>query len=120
MIIDDEKALVRLVERVLGTHHEVVGLSDARRALAVLATGEHFDAILCDLMMPEMSGMELYAELEKAHPAVLPRMVFLTGGAFTPGAGDFLERVPNRTIEKPFNPRTLRAVVGELMANAAL
>ena len=54
MIIDDESALVRLVERVLGTHHEVVGFSGARRALAVLATGEHFDAILCDLMMPEI------------------------------------------------------------------
>ena len=67
--------------------------------------------VLCDLMMPGLSGMELHERLARSAPEVARRMVFLTGGAFTDGAREFLARVPNPRIEKPFEPSALREAV---------
>ncbi len=67
-------------------------------------------------MMPDMTGMELHARLRDIAPALADRTVFLTGGAFTPSARDFLARVPNARIEKPFEPDQLRALVARVLA----
>jgi CheY-like chemotaxis protein len=64
-------------------------------------------------MMPEVSGMELYERVEQARPGVLPRIVFMTGGAFTPAASDFLARIDNLHLVKPFDVKELRALVAE-------
>jgi CheY-like chemotaxis protein len=77
-----------------------------------------YDVILCDLMMPEMTGMELHAQLETTQPERAARMVFVTGGAYTPAAMSFLERVPNPRLEKPFDPENLRTQVREWVAKA--
>jgi signal transduction histidine kinase len=118
MVIDDEPALCQLVRRLLGGEHEVVIQPKARQALQQLETDRAFDMILCDLMMPDMTGMDFHAELSKAHPELLQRLVFLTGGAFTSHAARFLDRVPNRRLEKPFDPAALRSAVAKLMAAA--
>ena len=57
--------------------------------------------------------MELYAQLETAVPERARRMVFITGGAYTPAARAFLERVRNPRVEKPFDPEKLREQVRE-------
>jgi CheY-like chemotaxis protein len=88
----------------------------AREALERISAGERFDAILCDLMMPEMSGMRLFDEIGRIEPALAERMVFLTGGAFTPSAREFLERVANARLEKPFQPAALRALLSDMLA----
>jgi len=66
-------------------------------------------------MMPDMTGMDLHAELLRTHPEVAQRMVFLSGGAFTDVARDFLRRVSNPQVEKPFDPKELRELVGRLL-----
>jgi len=76
--------------------------------------GERFDVILCDLMMPELTGMDLHAELEKLAPDQAARMVFVSGGAFTPRARDFLDRVPNARVEKPIDFQNLRVLLRNL------
>jgi CheY-like chemotaxis protein len=86
-------------------------LTSPSEALERLLDGEWFDAILCDVMMPEMSGIELYQELQKTLPHYVERVVFVTGGAFTPNARAFLDRVPNERMEKPVNTLDLRALV---------
>ncbi|HEY2733728.1 MAG TPA: response regulator, partial [Polyangiales bacterium] len=93
LVIDDEPAIVELVTRVLREDHEAVGVVGARKALAWLERDAAFDVILCDLMMPDMSGPELYQELERSAPHLLERFVFLSGGAFTDTARRFLVRV---------------------------
>ncbi|MBX3187082.1 MAG: response regulator [Labilithrix sp.] len=116
LVIDDEPLLAQAIARMLTREqHEVVTLQNARRALERLVAGERFDVILCDLMMPEMSGMEFHAELERALPELLDRLVFMTGGAFTPAAREFLDRVPTPRLEKPFNPTNLHLVVQSLL-----
>jgi CheY-like chemotaxis protein len=112
-VIDDEAPVGVAVLRLLSREHEVECLLRADEALRRITGGERFDVILCDLLMPVMTGMELHAELVRAAPDQARRMVFLTGGAFTPPARAFLDKVPNSRLEKPFEPQTLRALVNE-------
>lgn len=118
LVIDDEPGIVRAVSRILSREHEVVELSDAREALRRLLAGDRFDLILCDLMMPFMTGMELHRALEESLPAVAKQMVFLCGGAFTQRARAFLDAVPNTRIDKPFNSSKLRRAVHEELHGA--
>ena len=103
--------VVASLRRILALDHEVFTATTGREALARLDTVGHVDVILCDMMMPEMSGIDLYAELQRRSPEQAARVVFLTGGAFTPGARAFLDRVPNPRFEKPFDVQNLRALV---------
>ncbi|MDB4884199.1 MAG: hypothetical protein JWL95_2965 [Gemmatimonadetes bacterium] len=111
LVVDDDEFVVRILKRVLAEDHDVVALDGAREALALCAGGEQFDLILCDLMMPSMTGMELYLELERVAPDQAKRMIFVTGGAFTEKARRFLAETANEHIEKPFHAANLRAVV---------
>ncbi|MBI5482179.1 MAG: GAF domain-containing protein [Deltaproteobacteria bacterium] len=111
LVLDDEPSVGAAIRRSLACDHEVVVLTDGRQALARLEAGETFDAIICDLMMPEMTGMEFHAALCQRRPDLVPRVILLTAGAFTPGAREFLERATNPRIEKPFDADELRALV---------
>jgi signal transduction histidine kinase len=113
LIIDDEVAFARALARILAGEHDVELSASAGDALARLRAGETFDVIVCDLMMPQMTGMDLHAELARLSPELAARVVFVTGGAFTEDARVFLSAVPNRRIEKPFGARELRAVIAE-------
>ncbi len=116
LVVDDEPLVGRAVARILAAEHDVVTRTSARDALPDLLGGPGFDLVLCDLMMPEMTGMDLHARLAREAPGVAARLVFLTGGAFTPAARDFLDRVPNARLEKPFEPQALRDVVAGALA----
>ena len=65
------------------------------------------------MMMPVMTGMEFYDKLLASRRELAERIVFLTGGAFTVRAREFLDRIPNTRIEKPFDARNLRALVND-------
>jgi len=116
LVIDDDAAVGLTVERVLRAHDTHV-VQSGRDGLALLAAGNPFDVVLCDLMMPEMSGMEFYEELERSAPAYVMRVIFLTGGAFTPAAREFLDRVPNERVDKPFEAKALRALVARFIGD---
>jgi hypothetical protein len=66
-------------------------------------------------MMPISSGVELHAELLRTLPDQAASMIFLTGGAFTPGARSFLDGIPNARLEKPFESKTLIDLVDARM-----
>ncbi|CAN5793667.1 hypothetical protein BH11GEM2_BH11GEM2_39000 [soil metagenome] len=111
LIVDDEALVANVIQRVLAKDHDVVTVIVAREALAMCASGEKFDLILCDLMMPEMTGMDLYRELIVVAPDQANKMIFLTGGAFTARAQAFLTEPNKEYIEKPFDAANLRAIV---------
>ncbi|HEU4578415.1 MAG TPA: response regulator [Polyangiaceae bacterium] len=101
LIIDDEPRVLSVLSRMLGGTHDVVAVGGAQEALEQLGRGQRFDVIVCDLLMPEMSGIELYHVLEQQAPQLAQRMIFLSGGANTSMAGEFLSTVPNQALEKP-------------------
>jgi PAS domain S-box-containing protein len=111
LVIDDEPMITTVVRRVLKSHHDVVIEHAAAAALARISAGERFDAILCDLMMPEVNGMDVHDELARIAPEQLARTTFMTGGAFTERARQFVDRLGDRVIAKPFLPADLIAAV---------
>jgi signal transduction histidine kinase/ActR/RegA family two-component response regulator len=116
LVIDDEPLVGRAMVRALGNHYQAVISTSAADGLRRLEAGEPFDAIVCDLMMPQMTGIELQARISARMPALAARMVFVTGGAFTEAATEFLRATPNGWIEKPFDPRRLREAVERAIA----
>ena len=116
LVVDDEPLVGRAVARMLAPLHDVVTCTSARAALHLLERDTRFDVLLCDLMMPGMTGMQLHAELTARDPALARRMVFLTGGAFTDAGREFLDRVENGRVEKPFERGALREAVFRAMS----
>jgi two-component system cell cycle sensor histidine kinase/response regulator CckA len=114
LIVDDELAVASMLSRVLAEEHDVEVRTDGHEALQLLLGEQQFDMVMCDLLMPGMSGMDLYKELQARRPGMEQRMVFMTGGAFTPRASEFLSRVDNPRIEKPFDLHSVRRLVREL------
>ncbi len=110
LLVDDDPLVLTAVKRIL-RGHDVSSIQDSREALSLLQADGGFDLILCDLMMPNFSGIELYEVLKKTAPHLLSRIVFLTGGAFTPQSREFLDRLQSPYIEKPFDPDALLALV---------
>jgi signal transduction histidine kinase len=115
LVVDDEPLVARAIERILGREHEVAVETTSARALARLEAGERFDLVLCDVMMPQLSGPEFHARLRRFAPEQAARVVFVTGGAFAPGAARYLEEAGCRVLEKPFEADAVRALVRELV-----
>lgn len=97
------------------SEHDVTTMGSAREALAKIEQGERYDVILTDVMMPEVSGMDMRDMVERIAPEQVDKMVFMTGGAFTNKAREFFDRVANPTIEKPFDKAALFAVIDALL-----
>jgi PAS domain S-box-containing protein len=116
LVIDDEAMITNAVSRLLRSEHDVVAVHSVASAMELFQSGEVFDVVLCDLMMPQVTGLDLHASLLELDPRQAARMVFMTGGAFTPKARAFLDSAPNQRIEKPFDAQGLRALVNGLVA----
>jgi signal transduction histidine kinase len=114
LLVDDEPALARAMQRRLAKHHTVTTLTSGVEALSSIANGERYDAIVLDVMMPEISGMEVYERLRTSAPEQVARVIFVTGGAFSARAREFLDRVPNPRLEKPVDTNTLLALIDGL------
>lgn len=117
LIVDDEELVARAVARLLAGDRVEVARS-GRDALALGPLGR-FDVVVCDLMMPEMTGIELYRRAIAEAPALANRFVFLTGGVFTADARAFLDEPGRRWLAKPVERATLVAAVTAVTAATA-
>ena len=113
LIIDDEPFIGRSLARLL-CPAEVCVVGSAAEALDMCRQRD-FSVILCDVMMPEMDGIAFHEALSLERPELAHRVVFMTGGAFTERAKNFLEAVPNPSLPKPFG----HAQLSEAMARIA-
>lgn len=110
LVVDDEPGVLNAVRRLLSPDYDVAGVTSGTLALDRLRA-ESFGAILCDLLMPDMTGMELFARVAAENPEQAGRMLFITGGAFTAASRAFAETHADRLLEKPFDGEQLRARV---------
>jgi CheY-like chemotaxis protein len=113
LVVDDEPMVSTALRRVLVEDHDVVEVNRAQEALARIEAGERFDVIISDLMMPAMTGMDLYDALLKSVPDQAAKIIFLSGGTFTARARTFLATVTNLRIEKPFDAALLCDIVNQ-------
>jgi signal transduction histidine kinase len=120
LIVDDDPLVLATLTRMVGRGSTVVPVTTALAALEVLEHDQAFDAILCDLMMPEMTGMEFKGWLSSTLPELASRMVFMTGGPFAPEARQFLQQSSAPCLEKPFTPDALRAALVAVVEGASV
>jgi DNA-binding NtrC family response regulator len=117
LVIDDEAAVGRTIQRLLGEQYEVVVLTAGREAIELLVGKKaEFDLVLCDLTMPDVTGMEVYTRCVQARADIGQRFVFMTGGTFSPRAREFLDQISNECLDKPFDLQTVRNLVRNRVA----
>ena len=116
LIVDDEVPLVRAYRRSLGQFHDVVVAYNGEEALAILENDQHFDVILCDLMMPFIDGVELYESAIKLEPSLEQRFVFCTGGATSARAHQFIANHGIHLLEKPVDFMTLSQAILQVIS----
>ena len=112
LVIDDEPLIGEAVAALLSHAHHPTFALGGEEGLERALEGE-FDVVLCDLTMPYVSGMDLFARLREVRPALAARTVFMTGGATIPRVAEFLARVENPRIDKPFRVAALLRVLEE-------
>jgi signal transduction histidine kinase/CheY-like chemotaxis protein len=110
LVVDDDARVLRFMQRTLAGH-EVTVAANGRQAIEALERPGRFDLVLCDLMMPDIPGAEVYERIRRSHPELVERFVLVTGGAFSDEAEAFLARFPGRVVRKPFCEQELRALV---------
>jgi len=111
LVIDDDLGMVRAYRRMFRSHDATV-TSSGTEALEILRTDEDFDVILCDMMMPEVDGPQFFDMLRMRSPHLVERIVFCTGGAFSPRARAFINRIDNEVLEKPLMPSDFSRLLG--------
>jgi CheY-like chemotaxis protein len=113
LVVDDDATVLSSTALLLEDDNEVEIMTNARAALRRLQAGERFDVVLCDVMMPDMTGMEFHARLSEVLPELAEQVIFITGGAVTRTARDFLAQVPNARLDKPFDVQELLALIAD-------
>ena len=117
LIVDDEPRVGEMIARLM-TAHEITTVTSGEAALATLALDDQFDAILCDLIMPGMSGLELADAVAERHQGVRARMVFLASYPSTPATRQFLTSSEARWLTKPVRYAQLATCVSEVVEAA--
>ena len=114
LLIDDEPHLGITLATGLRDHADVVAVRSGGEAIRLLLEDDGFDLILCDLMMPDLTGMDVFEQIVQKRPALRTRFVFATGGAVTDRARDFIEQRPNQRLDKPFRLEQVEALLHRL------
>ncbi|WP_242336570.1 MULTISPECIES: PAS domain S-box protein [Anaeromyxobacter] len=116
LVVDDERLVAASLRRVLAADHDVTVVASARTALRLVERGERFDAVLTDLVMPDMTGLELHRQLLAIAPELDGRVLFMTAGAFTDEARRATEIEPEACLEKPVRLDVLRGALARVLA----
>ncbi len=118
LVVDDDVFVARSIRRLLRPQHDVTLALSGRQALSLIRNAD-YDVIFCDVMMPEMTGMELHAAVSKQNSRLSERFVFITGGPFTPEARELFDTVTNPCIQKPFTPGDLASVLDSAISSGS-
>ena len=117
LVVDDDELVARSIRRALARHD--VRVSNSGREAVDLCLNGNFEVVLCDVMMDDFSGKDVFEALKLRRPGFEERLIFITGGAYTPMAMEFLKNVQNLCLEKPFDFQKLCALIDERIAKAS-
>jgi len=114
MIVDDEPHLANTLRLLLADRHDVVATTQSEQAVRLLVEGAPVDVIVCDLMMPEPNGIEVFRRVTERRPELKGRFIFMTGGAYTGATERFLESNASPLVLKPFNPAEVEKLIARV------
>ncbi len=112
LVVDDEARVRELLGTVLGQFHHITVVDGGEAAIAAARDGQ-FDVIVCDVMMPGLSGVDVHKQLATVAPGLERRIVFITGGTFVTDVAELVSQTGNRVIQKPFDVEQILAAIAE-------
>ena len=80
---------------------------------------DDFDAVICDINMPQLGGVDFYRQLELNHPELARRVMFCSGGVFGEEAQEFIESTRNPVLHKPVEPQVLLDALSGFLSRGA-
>jgi CheY-like chemotaxis protein len=111
LVVDDEPSILSVIRRLLRDTCEVFVAGSPVEALELAAGGASFDAVLCDVCMPEMTGAEFKAAVKRISPSLADRFVWMTGDA---------SGVTGLSLPKPFTQREALGVIEKVVSSFRL
>jgi signal transduction histidine kinase len=114
LLIDDEAQVLAAYRRLLNDEFDVHIAASGRDAVDRLTVDQDWDAIVCDVMMPDMDGTAVHEWITQHAAALEPRVLFCSGGAFSPRGVVLTERHAARLLQKPFTITTFREAVARV------
>lgn len=119
LVIDDEPHMARLYSRILKSQGQVLSAHNVSEAWGIIDEKEgSFDAILCDLNMPRLTGADFFRGLDERAPELKPKVIFLTGGIFEEDMHQFIQSVDNPLLQKPFDIDELIQLIQQTVSHA--
>ena len=109
LAVDDDERVLRSIQRTL-RRYQVQTCLGGREALKALEAQE-FDVILCDVMMPDLTGLDVHEWLQAQGKGLERRMIFITGGVPMGSVRASLETMDNQLLYKPFTRQELEQAI---------
>jgi PAS domain S-box-containing protein len=119
LVVDDESDVLDVLADILRSDGHTVETAETGEAALKRLRDQSFDVVVSDLRMPGLDGPGLYEAVKTEMPVVASRMVFLTGDTLSSDMKEFLGDSGRPYLEKPINPRELRALVREVVEAGA-
>lgn len=117
LIVDDDVLVARTLARQLSGHHVEVVLGGQAALDRIASAGHSFDLVLCDLMMPDLTGMDVFETVQQKNPSLADRFVFVSGGGVTERSRRFLDEHAERVLPKPIDSRQLAELLERLSSD---
>ena len=114
LVVDDEDSIRTLVQKSLAGEFDVTAAEDGREALDLIEGGARFELIISDVMMPRMTGVELYRALQEQCAEQAKKLVFFTASVLPSDLEEYLATVPGAVLRKPISVAVLRQFVRAL------
>ena len=114
LVVDDEPAIVALIDRCVRDVMTVETAASGSEAIRMLAARPDIDVVCCDMMMPDVSGIEVWQWIARERPDLIPRTLVISGGAFTDSARVFIQEHNPPLLSKPFSVKEIRSRLVEL------
>jgi len=118
LIVDDDKEVLGMFHNIVSRKFEATSFNDSREALKAIASGQNFDCIVCDLMMPNLGGMEFFQKLKEVSPEHCKKIIYITGGSFTSVTDQFLRTPGIVFMEKPISFKDLLSAIEKIVQNS--
>lgn len=117
-VIDDEPLVCDIIKRALEREYKVETFGAARALFQALEAGRYFDAIICDLMMPDLPGRAIYEEIRTRWPGQEERLIFVSGLSEFEAREGPLQGLESPMLEKPFQLSALREIVYQVVGRS--
>jgi two-component system cell cycle sensor histidine kinase/response regulator CckA len=118
LVVDDEPVIGSVLRRIFRGTHDVTVAEGGQQALSMMDAGADFDVVLCDVVMPDLTGPQVYEAVRERHPRLLDRFVFITGGAIHEKTRTFLASIESPVLSKPFELGAVRELVRRILSRA--